>query len=166
MRLLTGNRIVVAALLLAPLALSSCSAPRTAQEPSDIIPAGRGHWVSTDTELVADDLASHSVTLDYGHNSQLNYSDADKHATVGFQAVFHATPLTPPDRCGMDLQSLIVIAGDGTRREVPASGYVIDNSDGQRGFRLVSSGGHLAIPSGATATVYFSAPVVLKDAAH
>lgn len=128
------------------------------------IPAGKGKWVSVETPLALDDLIDRDVTLPYGGSSELPRSGKDAGVVTGYRAVFRAIPLTPEDRCSLELRRLVVLYGDGTSRSVDAHGYVLDNSDGAKGFRIELSHGaerRLVIPGNASATVYLTSPVTL-----
>ena len=148
---------------LALLAGGCAERPKPAEE-ARTIPAGKGKWVTVETPLALDDLIDQDVTLPYGGASELPQSGTSPGIVIGYQAVFHAVPLTPEDRCSLELRRLVVRYGDGTSRSVDAHGYVLDNSDGAKGFRIELSHGtdrRLVIPGNASATVHFTEAVTL-----
>lgn len=151
-------------LLCLPLALAlvfaaSC-ADRQAPAQPQVIPAGKGNWVTVEEQLPLEGLVGKELSLPY----RLVRAGSTATSAVQATAIFAATPLTPADRCGLELVRLRVTSADGSLSEVPAAGYVVDNSDGQRGFRveLSRNGEHpLVIPAGASAAVHFTQEVVL-----
>lgn len=142
------------------LALVASCADRPATVQPQVIPAGKGNWVTVEEEIPLDGLVGRELRLPY----RLVRAGSMATSAVQATAVFTATPLTPADRCGVELVRLRVTSPDGTSTDVPAAGYVVDNSDGRRGFRIELSraGDHpLVIPAGASAAVHFTEEVVL-----
>jgi hypothetical protein len=143
------------------LILAACARPApTAQETT--IPAGKGHWISVEQSLDVDSLAGRTLDFEYRVNGSVLYAKSTS-VIAKYRLTCTPTPLQPTDRCGMTLTRVTALYADGHEQSQPATGHVNDNSDGREGFRIELS--HdlpktLVIPAGATATVYFDAPVV------
>ncbi len=147
------------------LALTACATkpqPAAGSQPLAQIPAGPGKWVRVEREIPLEDMVGKRVILPYGSRGLV--ADADKSQVVTYSIAFTADPFAARERCAMTVVALIQTAGDGTVKEVPAHGSVLDNSDSQAGFRIDFSATNptqLVIPAGATAAVIFSEPVAL-----
>ena len=158
----------VGAMLAAGLASCSRAPAQAAHESHEsqlTIAEGAGTWVIFKDEIALDSVIGRPVDLPYA-TSGVVVSGSNAVAKIRLQ--FHATPLHPEDRCGLQLEKVIVITTDGHQHSAPASGYVTDNSDGMKGMRVEVSHDRdagLVIPANATGTVIFAQPVQvpLKD---
>lgn len=163
--LLTLTLILLVPALLTGLLLSSCATtpqPAPGSQPLAQIPAGPGKWVKVKEEIPLDTLVGKRVVLPYGAQGLAPGADAAQ--IVTYSIAFTADPFAANDRCAMTVVALIQTNGDGTTKEVPATGTVLDNSDSQSGFRIEFSKTNpqqLVIPANATASVIFAKPVEL-----
>lgn len=164
---------LTAVLALAVLICSCGTAKSDAPIDPDIIPAGPAHWVRVEHEIRLDSLAGPRLVLPYGAPGAVNGSptpgaSAAKAAVTGYRVAFKPDPLDRDDRCGLAVLALILVHGDGGTEEIPATGHVVDNSDGLKGLRVEASKldrKNLVIPAGASAQVVFDAPVVVHGPA-
>jgi hypothetical protein len=100
-----------------------------------IIPKGKGGWITVDQAMDIESLIGKEVEFDYRRIGQITYGE-NTSLIIKYIIVCNPTPLTPTDRCGMDVVKVHAVFSDGKRKSVPASGKIIDNSDGQVGFRV------------------------------
>ncbi len=147
--------------------LGSCGrAPAgVAPEPQLTIAQGAGTWVIFQEEVALDNVIERSLEVPYATSGVVV---SGSNAVTRIRLQLHATPLHPEDRCGLQLEKIIVVTTDGHEHSAPASGHVTDNSDGLNGMRVEvsrNSGAGLVIPASATGTVVFEQPVQvsLKD---
>jgi hypothetical protein len=169
----TPSALLAAAMAALAVLTSGCGAQRPPGAQADLIPAGRAHWVRVEREIRLDSLAGPRLVLPYGPPGAVpgaaTPQAADAGAAVtGQSVVFKPDPLDRSDRCGLEVVALRLERADGGSQEIPASGYVIDNSDGLQGLRVEPSKldrRNLVIPAGATATVVFTSAVPLHPPA-
>jgi hypothetical protein len=151
-------------LTLAILALGACGGRSMDAQLPEVIPAGRANWITLEEDQQVDELMPRELSFAYritGHGPAVtDATSVTQRATL----IGRPTPLQPADRCGLELLRLRLQSAAGTSTEIPVAGYITDNSDGARGFRLeLAKQGErkLVIPAGATATVVFTQDVVL-----
>jgi hypothetical protein len=164
----------LAAVLITALVLGAgCASPPAPERVDDLlIPAGHGHWVRIDEELDVETIARQRLLLPYGpplgaggaRNEVPGAAPAAGEGTdlIAYQIAAIAHPLEHDERCQLEVVGLVLVHRDGRNQELPAHGYVLDNSDGRRGFRLEASPverTRVVIPAHATATVVFTADV-------
>lgn len=154
----------VTLLALAALAMTGCAdtTPSKGSQPIAQIPVGPGKWVHVVQDIPLESMIGKRVVLPYGSMGLV--ANADQAQVVSYSIACTADPFAANDRCAMTVVALIQTSGDGSIKEVPATGTVVDNSDSKPGFRIdfsQSNSKQLVIPAGATATVVFSAPVTL-----
>ncbi len=149
---------------LAVLALGACGGRSPETHLPAVIPAGKANWITLEEDQPVDDLIQRELSFAY---RLTGHGPAVTEATSGTQRatlIGRPTPLQPADRCGLELLRLRLQSANGTSTEIPVAGYITDNSDGARGFRLeLAKHGEpkLVIPANATATVVFTQDVVL-----
>jgi hypothetical protein len=117
---------------------------------------GAGNWVVFEQELALEALIDQTLELPYARTGTGASLPTSQVKRIVLQ--FHAAPLQPEDRCGLQLRKITVVTADDQEHVVAASGYVTDNSDGLKGMRIEvarSAGTGLVIPARATATVVF-----------
>jgi len=146
--------------------------------PAVLIPAGQGHWVRIDEEIDVETIAQQRVVLAYGPPLAAGGARGEVPGApaaegqggdlIAYRVAAIAHPLEGDERCQMAVIGLVLVHRNGSTEELPAHGYVLDNSDGRRGFRLETSPTdhrRLVIPAHATATVVFSTDVLRAAAA-
>lgn len=153
-------------LAVATLVITGCtdSTPPKGSQSYTQIPVGAGKWVRVAQDIPLETMVGKRVVLPYG--PAVLAANSDKSQVVTYSIAFTADPFAANDRCAMTVVALLEMSGDGSIKEVPAKGTVIDNSDSQPGFRIDFSqinAKQLVIPAGATATVIFSESVVLPS---
>jgi hypothetical protein len=160
-------------LLIAVVLIAGCAAPQPQAGDDDLlIPAGHGHWVRIDEEIDVEAIAQQRLLLAYGPplaagGARAEVPGAAPAAGEGSDLIAYkiraiAHPLEHDERCQLELVGLVLVHRDGRNQELPAHGYVLDNSDGRRGFRLEASPvehAKVVIPAHATATVVFTEDV-------
>jgi len=164
----------LAAILAIALVLAAgCASSQPQQRVDDLlIPAGHGHWVRIDEELDVESIARQRLLLAYGPplaagGARDEVPGAAPAAGEGNDLIAYkiraiAHPLEHDERCQLEVVGLVLVQRDGRNQEFPAHGYVLDNSDGRRGFRLEASAverTRVVIPAHATATVVFTEDV-------
>jgi hypothetical protein len=158
------------------MALAACGdTVQRSDAPTVLIPAGHAHWVRVDDELDAQAIVNRRIILDYGPplsagGLRMEVPGAPPAEGAGSEvvayriaAVAHITD--DESRCPLAVVALVLVRRDGQTSDLPAQGYVIDNSDGRKGFRLDVSPSDqrtVVIPAHATATVVFDANVVRR----
>ena len=156
--------------LAVPMIGCSRSATETSQpEKSTSAPAqvtlakGAGNWVVFKEELALDALIDQTIDVPYLTAGAVVSPGSP--AVVRMRLKLRPTPLSPNDRCGMQLVAVTAITADGKEFTTAATGHVNDNSDGLLGMRIeVARGGGagLAIPANATGTVILEQAVTLR----
>jgi hypothetical protein len=164
---------LVAVLISALVLAAGCASPEPQERADDlVIPAGHGHWVRIDEELDVEQIARQRLLLAYGPplasgGAREEVPGAATAAGEGADLIAYkiraiAHPLEHDERCQLEVVGLVLVHRDGRNQELPAHGYVLDNSDGRRGFRLEASPvdrTRVVIPAHATATVVFTEDV-------
>ncbi len=165
---------VLAILLAITLVLATGCGSSPPQERVDdlLIPAGQGHWVRIDEELDVEAIARQRLLLAYGpplaaggaRSEVPGAAPAEGEGSdlIAYKVRAIAHPLEHDERCQLEVVGLVLVHRDGRNQELPAHGYVLDNSDGRRGFRLEASPNDrtkVVIPAHATATVVFTEDV-------
>jgi hypothetical protein len=162
-----------ALLAIALVLIGGCASPQAPERADDpLIPAGHGHWVRIDEELDVESIARMPLLLAYGPplaagGARDEVAGAGAATGEGGELIAYkiraiAHPLEHDERCQLEVVGLVLVHRDGRNQELPAHGYVLDNSDGRRGFRLEASPAardRVVIPAHATATVVFTADV-------
>jgi hypothetical protein len=164
----------LAAVLTAVLVLATdCASPEAPERVDDLlIPAGHGHWVRIDEELDVESIVHQRLLLPYGPplaagGARFEVPGAAPAVGEGKDLIAYKIsaiphPLEHDERCQLEVVGLVLVHRDGHNQELPAHGYVLDNSDGRRGFRLEASPierTRVVIPAHATATVVFTEDV-------
>jgi hypothetical protein len=173
------GRIILFVVLI--IALSACGATKetpaqpTAQPTNqstahtNTIPAGPADWLVFDREFPLDLINAQQWIVPYGVASsgkKLKRDDrfSDKQSVVRYQVVCQVLALTKDDRLDVRIHEFQAVHLDNSITSYPASGYVIDNSDGRPGLRCepsIAVRDQMVIPARATATVYFEQPITL-----
>ena len=124
---------------------------------------GAGNWVVFKEELALEALIDQTIEVPYLTAGAVVSPGSP--AVVRMRLKLRPTPLSPNDRCGMQLVEVTAITADGKEFTTSATGHVNDNSDGLLGMRIeVARGGAtgLAIPANATGTVVLEQAVNLR----
>ncbi len=161
-------------ILMICLTMAACGSSQraTPQPPATwTIPAGPGEWAIVERERPLESLGIPRLILPYGAASMGRALKNEEGVSSGqdvvrYQVVFKPDPLAAGDRCALELLAFQVVHADGSIRETPAKGHVVDNSDRGTGFRAVlstMSPSQLVIPAHATATVVFEEPVTVRS---
>ncbi len=168
------HRVMIACLLTMGALIIGCGKTVQTAQPlppeSWVIPAGAAEWVFVERELPLEAIDPAQMILPYGAGSTgrslKREKDSDPKTVVRYQIVSTAEALTADDRCELIITGFQVVHLDGSITTIPASGYVIDNSDDRRGFRVelsLHNRKQLVIPAHATATVMFAEPVSVRS---
>ena len=123
---------------------------------------GAGNWVIFKEEISLDSLIDQKIEQPYQTSGAV--VSAGSPAIKRMRVTLRPTPLTPSDRCGLQVVAVTVITTEGKEFTAPAVGHVTDNSDGLVGMRIEVSrnaGSGLVIPANATGTVIFEQEVSL-----
>lgn len=165
------NKTIMCVVVLMMLVAAGCS--RTASEKSKpdtaastksqmSLPKGAGNWVIFTEERSMDSLIDQTIDLPYQTSGVVISPGAP--TLKRLRVTLRPTPLTPADRCGLQVVGVTAVTTDGQEFTTAASGHVTDNSDGLIGMRIEVSrnaASGLVIPASATGTVIFAQEVIL-----
>jgi len=141
---------------------NSKSTPTASSTPQASLAKGAGNWVVFTEEQSLDVLIDKTIELPYLTTGVMVSPGGP--VVKRMRVTLRPTPLTPSDRCGLQVVAVTAITAEGKECTAAATGHVTDNSDGMLGMRIDVSrnaGAGLVIPANASGTVIFEQDVIL-----